>query len=470
MSNEKGFTLIELLGGLLLFSIVTIAAVSLVVQSMHNSANAEATNSLRNDATYVTQVLRTAYENGTLDGMCLEEEQNNRNDKNYKLKSAENEIKLDLTDQNELLNLQFSYVGSDSNRPDCFNSQSDKQTLQVNFTISRDESESFGSDSYTVDTAFSKIPTEQLTINLQEPIEEPDGDSQIGYCKIVDTEKGFDKEKKNDSVSMYDGDLNYSQSQYASWNQGTYNIVNGNTTFSNNNISIFKDYFKVTKDLSAKGSMDLQNTADVNVDQSTIVNKDLKLLSYASLDTYALKVNNLLRLDENTLLLVHTNLEVGSGGFYSNTTICTGGNSTYNGSMDFHNFSIYKSGGSLNVSNNLNLFKLANLSTVKDMNIGGNVKLENSAKIEVGGSTTIKGGVEVKGSSSIYSKKNIVINGNLLVQEGSILYSDGDIDIKGTVSSDNGAGIICSKGKITINKLNKASGIKILPNNQKCQK
>ncbi|MFP7477938.1 prepilin-type N-terminal cleavage/methylation domain-containing protein [Terribacillus saccharophilus] len=469
MSNEKGFTLIELLGGLLLFSIVTIAAVSLVVQSMHNSENAEATNSLRNDATYVTQVLRTAYENGTLDGMCLEEDQNNQNGKIYKLKSVENEIMLDLTHQNELHDLKFSYEGADRTKPNCFYSQSEKQTLQVNFTITKDKNEPLDSESYTVDTAFSKISTEQLTIKLQEPTEEPEGEAEIGYCKAVDVEKGFSNEKNKDSASIYNGDLYYSQSQYASWNQGTYNIVKGNTTFLND-ISIFKEYFKVTKDLSSKGSIDLQNTADVNVDQSTTVNKDLKLLSHTSLDTNELKVNNLLRLDNYTLLLVRTNLKAGNGGFYTDTTTCTGGDAVFDGSIDFHNSSTYKSGGSLNISDNLNLYSLANVSMEKDMIIGGNVKMENSAKVEIGGSSTMKGNVEIKGSSSIYSKNNIVINGDLLVQKGSILYSDGDIDIKGTVSSDNGAGIICSKGEITINKLNKASGIKILSNNQKCQK
>ena len=157
MSNEKGFTLIELLGGLVLFSLITISAVSITAQALQQNDIAEQDNSLRNDAAYVTQVLRNAYENGTLNNVCLVD--------GYNLESPDGaKIDLHLTGDNTLTNIEFQYPEAENTQPECFNSQSEVQTLQVNFTISNQEDETFD-----VDTAFTKPTTDELSIAISQP-------------------------------------------------------------------------------------------------------------------------------------------------------------------------------------------------------------------------------------------------------------------------------------------------------------
>lgn len=457
MSNEKGFTLIELLGGLLLFSIVTVAAVSLVVQSMHNSANAEATNSLRNDATYVTQVLRTAYENGTLDGMCIEEDEKNNI---YALKSTENEIVLDLTEKNMLKNPRFSYEGADKNKPNCFYSQSDKQTLQVNFTISNEKSEPF-----VVDTAFSKPSESDLTVSLSNP----DNESPvIQTCEILEGDLMNRSKEVTSNLRMYVGDTTIPEWQFNNHNYDYGLKVSNGSLLVTHSTSIHNILFEVDHDFKVNGTLNLEETVDTNVGKHTYIQEGLTIKRIASLETAGLSVNQQLQVQEDAILMVHENLEAKSAHFLSNSLSCVSGDTNINGNTKYQESTSFLSGGDLKVLN-LDIIGNSKVSIDKNAIISGNMHYQEQSKFEVGGDITVNGNVTSYGGYT-HAHGNITILGDVAIPKGAVLAADGDIHIKGKISPDWGGGTICAKGDIEMDQPYTGHELQILPNNQKCQK
>lgn len=599
MSSEKGFTLIELLGALVLFSLITISAVTVTAQALQQDDNAKQTNSLRNDATYVTQVLRTAYENDTLDKVCVE---------NGTIQT--DDIHVQLTPGNQISEINFSYP--DENSSNCFHSQPEKQTLQVNFTISSEDNETFD-----VDTAFTKPTTDDLTVTISQPAppptnpdngggddgkdeeepgepttpgegeenpgdnpdnpgdggtetpsnpddeepkpetpDEPDTDSPIlGTCKVLEdeivktnTDKGKGSGNKRED-SVYTGDTTLSETQFNTNNYNSVKVSNGGLTIPNS-VSIHKILFEVDHDFNVNGSLDLQESSDTNIGNKTSVNQSLGLFAKSSLETGTLFITNQLTAHNQSVLMVHGNVEVGSGHFFTKSASCVGGDATYKNALEFQNFSTYTSGGKLTapvlkmysqstvkvekaaeIAGNLNLENDARLEIGKDIYAGGDTTLnssayvtangpgtfkksltvrnsaelsingnavvdgttliETNAKLNVSGAatfdnditlrnsggqftinenTTVNGSINMDQSAIMYVKGNAYLNSNVHVPQNAKIIADGDIHIKGKITPDWGGGTICAKGDIKMDQPYTGHDLKILPNNQKCQK
>ncbi|WP_176466365.1 type II secretion system protein [Terribacillus saccharophilus] len=590
MSNEKGFTLIELLAALVLFSLITISAVSVTAQALQQNGNAKLTNSLRNDATYVTQVLRTAYENDTLDNMCVE---------NGTIQT--DDIHLQLTPGNRISEMNFSY--HDENSSNCFHSQPEKQTLQVNFTISKMEDDKI-IESFDVDTAFTKPTADDLTVTISQPTlpptnpddgkdeeepgepitpgegeedpgdggeetpsnpdedpepetpEEPDTDSPfVDTCKVLENEivkTNTDKGKGNGSgreSSVYTGDTTLSETQFNTNNYNSVKVSNGSLAIPNS-VSIHKILFEVDHNFNVNGSLDLQESSDTNIGQKTSVKQNLGLFAKSSLETGTLYITNQLTAHNQSVLMVHGNAEVGSGHFFTKSASCIGGDATYKTDLEFQNFSTYISGGKLTAPV-LRMFSQSTVKMEKAAEITGNINLENDARLEVGediyaggdttlnssayvsangpgtfkksltvrnsaelsldgnasvggttliesnakfiiaGSatfgnditlrnsggqftvhenTTVNGSINMDQDAIMYVKGNAYLNGNVHVPQNAKIIADGDIHIKGKISPDWGGGTICAKGDIKMDQPYTGHELKILPNNQKCQK
>ncbi len=602
MSNEKGFTLIELLGALVLFSLITISAVTVTAQALQQDGNAKQTNSLRNDATYVTQVLRTAYENDTLDKVCVE---------NGTIQTED--IHLQLTPGNQISEINFSYPGENSSN--CFYSQPEKQTLQVNFTISKIDGDEI-IESFDVDTAFTKPTADDLTVTISQPTppptnpdngggddgkdeeepgepttpgegeenpggdpdtpgdggtetpsnpdedeskpetpEEPDTDSPIlGTCKVLEDEivkTNTDKGKGNGSGrdSVFSGDTTLSETQFNTNNYNSVKVSNGSLTIPNS-VSIHKILFEVDHDFNVNGSLDLQESSDTNIGYKTSVNQSLGLFAKSSLETGTLFITNQLTAHNQSVLMVHGNIEVGSGHFFTKSASCVGGDATYKNDLEFQNFSTYASGGKLTapvlkmysqstvkvekaaeIAGNLNLENDARLEIGKDIYAGGDTTLNssayvtangpgtfkksltvrNSAELSINGNvvvdgttlietnakfnvsgaatfgnditlrnsggqftinenTTVNGSINMDQGAITYVKGNAYLNGNVHVPQNAKIIADGDIHIKGKISPDWGGGTICAKGDIKMDQPYTGHELKILPNNQNCQK
>ncbi|QXE00569.1 prepilin-type N-terminal cleavage/methylation domain-containing protein [Terribacillus sp. DMT04] len=457
MSNEKGFTLIELLAGLLLFSIVSVAAVSLTVQAMHNNTNAEATNSLRNDATYVTQVLRTAYENGNLDGMCLNKEEENI------LRSKSDEIiKLQLND-NKLSAIEFSYKGSDPSKPNCFNSQSEVKTLQVNFTISH-KNNNEENETFDVDTAFSKPTKDELTVSLVKPDE---GSAVIEKCKIL--EKQIITDTNNDQYSkglQFTGDTTSSLWQFDLNNHRSVKVTDGSMTVTHST-SINDIPFKVDQSLKVNGELSLYNTADTNIGKQTYTQNGLGLFSKSSLETTSLTVSKKLQAQNQSVLMVHGNVETGEGAhFFTESSGCVGGDAYLKGNSEFQNFSTFHIAGNLEATN-LNLLSKAELYVGKDTLISGNIYFQRETKFEIGGNVLVNGDLTAT-NGSLYVKGNLKVLGNLDIHTPVKIIAEGDITIEGSSGPNWSKATICAGGDIRI-KNNNGKDM-IIKENHKCQK
>ncbi|SDD15502.1 prepilin-type N-terminal cleavage/methylation domain-containing protein [Terribacillus halophilus] len=461
MSNEKGFTLVELLAGLLLFSIVTIAAVSLVVQSMHNSANAEATNSLRNDATYVTQVLRSAYENGTLDGMCLEEDQVSHNSKTYKLVSGEKEIDLLLSDRNGIKDLQFTSDESENTRSECFNSQSETQTLQVKFTTFNDRDETF-----VLDTAFYKPTEEELNLSIADPGPPipPEIPSPPSQCKENPGLKGD-----------YYGDTKINDSVYAPWtycspftvHNGSLWVTNSVNLNSNGNKDLFE--FNVEGFLFVDNDFRTDNSTRINVQKDTDIKGSITLVSNTIMNTRALKANSL-TFEHVSILNVMENLNILQSAIFKTNSILNVGSSMSLGSTTVQNSAVVNVKENMTINGNMLLTGTPKVLTGGNALFKGEYLSENNSQVEAAKDVTVEKKLNLKGNSKLYAKGNISINSDINIQDEALLVSDGDIHIKGNITPNNGGGTICAKGSITMDNPNKSSDIKILPNDQKCQK
>jgi prepilin-type N-terminal cleavage/methylation domain-containing protein len=450
MSNEKGFTLIELLAGLLLFSIVSVAAVSLTVQAMHNNTNAETTNSLRNDATYVTQVLRTAYENGTLNDMCAE---------GNTLNSSNDNINLALTDNNILKDVKFSYEGSDPSKPNCFNSQSEVKTLQVNFTIFNEKSKPF-----EVDTAFSKPRASDLTVSLTKPDE---GSAVIEKCKIL--EKQIITDTNNDQYSkglQFTGDTTSSLWQFDLNNHRSVKVTDGSMTVTHST-SINDIPFKVDQSLKVNGELSLYNTADTNIGKQTYTQNGLGLFSKSSLETTSLTVSKKLQAQNQSVLMVHGNVETGEGAhFFTESSGCVGGDAYLKGNSEFQNLSTFHIAGNLEATN-LNLLSKAELYVGKDTLISGNIYFQRETKFEIGGNVLVNGDLTAT-NGSLYVKGNLKVLGNLDIHTPVKIIAEGDITIEGSSGPNWSKATICAGGDIRI-KNNNGKDM-IIEANQKCQK
>lgn len=517
MSNEKGFTLIELLGALVLFSLITISAVTVTAQALQQDGNAKQTNSLRNDATYVTQVLRTAYENDTLDKVCVE---------NGTIQT--DDIHLQLTPGNEISEINFSYPGENSSN--CFYSQPEKQTLQVNFTMSKVKNDE-NIKPFVVDTAFTKPTADDLTVTISQPAppptnpdngggddgkdeeepgepttpgegeenpgdnpdnpgdggtetpsnpddeepkpetpDEPDTDSPIlGTCKVLEDEivkTNTDKGKGNGNKredSVYTGDTTLSETQFNTNNYNSVKVSNGSLTIPNS-VSIHKILFEVDHDFNVNGSLDLQESSDTNIGNKTSVNQSLGLFAKSSLETGTLFITNQLTAHNQSVLMVHGNVEVGSGHFFTKSASCVGGDATYKNDLEFQNFSTYTSGGKLTAP----VLKMYSQSTVKmekAAEITGNLNLENDARLEIGkdiyagGDTTLNSSAYVtangpgtfKKSLTVRNSAELSINGNAVVDGTTLIESNAKFNISGTAMFGNDITLRNSGGQFIVN-------------------
>ncbi|MEC0303401.1 prepilin-type N-terminal cleavage/methylation domain-containing protein [Terribacillus saccharophilus] len=520
MSSEKGFTLIELLGALVLFSLITISAVTVTAQALQQDGNAKQTNSLRNDATYVTQVLRTAYENDTLDKVCVE---------NGTIQT--DDIHLQLTPGNQISEINFSYPGENSSN--CFHSQPEKQTLQVNFTISSEDNETFD-----VDTAFTKPTTDDLTVTISQPAppptnpdnggghdgkdeeepgepttpgegeedpgdnpdnpgdggtetpsnpddeepkpetpDEPDTDSPIlGTCKVLEDEivkTNTDKGKGNGNKredSVYTVDTTLSETQFNTNNYNSVKVSNGSLTIPNS-VSIHKILFEVDHDFNVNGSLDLQESSDTNIGNKTSVNQSLGLFAKSSLETGTLFITNQLTAHNQSVLMVHGNVEVGSGHFFTKSASCVGGDATYKNDLEFQNFSTYTSGGKLSAPV-LKMYSQSTVKVEKAAEIAGNLNLENDARLEIGkdiyagGDTTLNSSAYVtangpgtfKKSLTVRNSAELSINGNAVVDGTTLIETNAKLNVSGAATFDNDITLRNSGGQFTINENTTVNG------------
>ncbi|MCM3224338.1 prepilin-type N-terminal cleavage/methylation domain-containing protein [Terribacillus saccharophilus] len=549
MPNEKGFTLVELLAALVLFSLITISAVTVTAQAMQQNTRAEVADSLRNDATYVTQALRTAYENGTLDKACLTD---------GKIVSENTNIELF---NNKIDSVNFSYPGEDSSN--CFNSQPEQTTLQVNFTIVNDNSKSLGIEPYTVNTAFTSLDEDQLAISISEPVitPEPETPGENDDPKEEDNPGGGDNPGDDDNPGNDDNpgggdnpdegdnpgeeetpgegddtpptppDKNTPTTQCKkvneTWKKGDYygNTKTNETTFADwtycnpftvhdgslwvtNGTTINQLSFTVEGYLFVAGDLTAHNTSTIKIHKDTDIKGMLTTHMQIPMETQALHAGDIkletnssisaskdVRVDRSVLLnsntkLTATDLNVGTTfRMNSNSEIVLSNAFVVTGNTDFQSNTKMKVGTDMTIGKtvaqeNTNIEIGNNLTVTGDINMTGNPLIiingnasfkgsyhsENNSRIESSKNLSIDRDLTLKGSSKLYAKGDITINGNVHIQDTATLYADGDVHIKGTVSPNDGGGTICAKGKITIDKPNKASDLKILPNNQKCQK
>jgi prepilin-type N-terminal cleavage/methylation domain-containing protein len=459
MSNQKGFTLIELLAGLLLFSIVSVAAVSLTVQAMHNNTNAEVSNSLRNDATYVTQVMRTAYENGTLNGVCAEGNTLSSSD------SSKDNINLVLTDNNILEDVKFSYEGSDPSKPNCFNSQSEVKNLQVNFTISHENGED-EIETFDVDTAFSKPRASDLSVSLTKE----EGSEIIKKCEALESQlinKNMNEDQFTNGLK-FQGDTTSSLGQFDKNNHRSVRVKDGKMTITRGT-SINDIPFKVDHSLKVNGSLNIYNNANTDIGKETNIQDSLAIFRTSSLETSLLNVGNSLTLEEQSVLMVHGDLNTGKGTFKSTNYSCIGGNSTFEGDTLFQEKTSFLTGGSLKVPN-LTLTGSTNVSIGTDATITGNYHFQGiNSLLDIGGNLTVNGKVtSYDGVTNVHG--DVKIWGGIAIPSGAKLISDGDIYIKGKITPDWGGGTICAKGDIRMDQPYTGHEVSIQPNNQKCQK
>jgi prepilin-type N-terminal cleavage/methylation domain-containing protein len=480
MSNEKGFTLIELLAGLLLFSIVSVAAVSLTVQAMHNNTNAEATNSLRNDAAYVTQVLRTAYENGNLDGMCLNKEEENI------LRSKSDEIITLQLNDNKLSAIEFSYKGSDPSKPNCFNSQSEVKTLQVNFTISH-ENINKKTETFDVVTAFTKPTDEELTVSITQPtlppITNPDDEESKPDDKEEDKppvaeepEEPYKPEEPSDSTDEipdgcdYYGDTKLADSQFGDWKYCPIINIHDGSLWIPMSTSIFIQ-FNIDHNFYVSGNLTGQQNAIINAKDDSFIKNNVNLHSQNLFTGRNLTAGGTFILDTKSSVQLKGSLQTGgTTEFRSNTSVTAGKNVTLGGNTTIQENAKVNTGGNFLLMGNLQLTSNPNVVIKGNTEIRGAYNSENNSYVEVGKNFTIENKINLKSNSVLYIKGDAHLNGNVHIQENAKIVSDGDIYIKGKITPDWGGGTICAKGDIKMDQPYTGHEVKIQPNNQKCQK
>jgi prepilin-type N-terminal cleavage/methylation domain-containing protein len=491
MSNEKGFTLIELLAGLLLFSIVSVAAVSLTVQAMHNNTNAETTNSLRNDATYVTQVLRTAYENGTLNNMCLDKIKENT------LKSDNHEINLQIN-TNTLSSIAFSYEGSDTSKPYCFNSQSEDTTLQVKFTISNNNNESFD-----VDTAFSKPSQDDLAISLTKPKSNPEFTEMCK--KEIDSLRKEIQHKVDEHLDVYEhiGDVTMPDRDFPD-DEAVFKVTNGSLNILGD-LNIEDIFVNVDHDFHVNDELELDKYADVIVGKNTTIDDELKI-DKSILETHKLTVKDELKTYKNSLLLVYENVNAESGDLSNKSLNCIGGDASFEHKLKLDNHNELFTGGTLTAAE----LKLDNHSTYKigkDVIINGEVKVDNHAIFEIGGDiysankieldnhsrvevqgtgkfdnevevdndaylfingdTFVNDSIDMDNHSKIYINGNLHVRDTLELDNHAHLIVNGDLTVEEPIKSDSSHAVICVTGNVSFDT-SKFSDMTVL-SNQKCQ-
>lgn len=529
MSNEKGFTLIELLAALVLFSLITISAVSVTAQALQQNDKAERTNSLRNDAAYFTQVLRTAFENGTLNGTCF---------KNDTFES--DTINLSLTEGNYVGNLNFSYLGEEES-PDCFNSQTEIQTLQVNFTISNQEDETF-----VVDTAFTKPTADDLIVTISQPAPPPtnpdngggdDGKDEEEPGEPTTPDEGEENPEIPDENTTPDteepeepykpeepseptteipdgcdfyGDTKLADSQFGEWKYCPIINIHQGSLWIPMSTSIFIQ-FNIDHNFYVTGDLVGQQNAVINTKDDSFVKNNVNFHSQNVFTGRNLTAGGTFILDTKSSVQLKGSLQTGgTTEFRANTKVTTGDNLTLGGNTTIQenakvsvinafllhgnlqltsNPNVIIQGNSMiagtynsennsyvDISKNFSIEKSLTLKGKSTLNIKGDATIKDSyvsqdnAYLEIGKNLTISKNSTLNGSAFLYIKGDAYLNGDVQIQKNAKLIADGDIHIKGEISPDWGGGTICAKGDITMDQPYTGHELTILPNNQKCQK
>jgi type II secretory pathway pseudopilin PulG len=488
MSNEKGFTLIELLGALILFSLITISAVSVTAQAMKQSDKAEQTNSLQNDATYFTQALRTAFENDTLSGTCF---------KGEGFKS--DHIDLSLTEGNELTDLNFSYTGKEDS-PGCFNSQSEIQNLQVNFTISHEDDKG-ELETFEVDTAFTKPTAKELTVFVTQPSLPPTDPSEEDNDDTVGDENGDNNEdedspgentdnpdsgeseessdpKDNDNEveqpgdyetnptppdnntpsnkcieapwkkGDYYGNTKINESLFADWTYCNPFTVHDGSLWVTNETTINQLAFTVEGYLFVAGGLTAYNTSTIKVNKDSDIQGLLILHQWIPMETEALHAGEIkletyssisatkdIYVDKSVLL--NSNANIKASGLNIGTTFRMNSNS------------IITLTNALNVSNNTDFQSNTTVKVGTDMTIGTTIAQENT-NIAIGNNLTVTGNMILTGNPLIVTKGDATFKGEYLSENNSRIEVGRDLTFEKKLTL-KGSSKLYSKGNITVN-------------------
>ncbi|MFP7493481.1 prepilin-type N-terminal cleavage/methylation domain-containing protein [Terribacillus saccharophilus] len=519
MSNQKGFTLVELLAAIVLLSLVTISAVTVTAQAMQQNERANVTDSLRNDATYFTQVLRTSFENGALKGTCFADDE-----------FQSKQIDLSLSKGNEITNLVFSYPGGEES-PDCFNSQSEVQTLQVNFTISNQDGESFD-----VDTAFTKPTSDDLAVTISQPSpppalpdndnddddgneedepgestkpgenedEKPSGDNTENpenpgnetekpgnpgenenepkpedpdeENTSPEPEKPYKPEEPSDPTTKipdgcdYYGDTKLADFQFGDWKYCPIINIHQGSLWIPMSTSIFIQ-FNIDHNFYVAGDLVGQHNAVINAKDDSFIKRNVNLHSQNVFTGRNLTADGTFILDTNSSVSLKESLQTGgTTEFRSNTKVTAGKDVTLGGNTTIQENAKVNTGGNFLLNGNLQLTSNPNIMTQGNTEIRGSYNSENNSYFEVGKNFTIAKKITLKSKSVLYAKGDVTLNGDVHVQENAKIISDGNIHIKGKISPDWGGGTICAKGDIKMDQLYSGHELKIQSNNQTCQK